>query len=128
MSFDLFPKSKKQKNRDVVEHRKAKGDVSEDIVEFREQARGSSVRRQNQRIGGYDLGVRRPGALLQPSGKELHIEVKSNPKNRETRNQLRQKATDPQYRRETVGIDSMPGANAYIEARKWANRYKKPRN
>jgi len=125
MSFDLFPKSKKQKDQERAAYQKAKGDVSEDIVEFRERARGSTVRRQNQTVGGYDLGVRRPGNFLQSGSKELHVEVKSNPKTRETKNQLRQKATDPNYRRQTVGISSIPGANAYIESRKWANKYKK---
>ena len=74
MAFDFSPKSKKQKNKELAEYRKAKGDVSEGIVEFREQSRGSTIRYQNQRIGGYDFGVRRPGPLLQPSGEELHIE------------------------------------------------------
>lgn len=125
MSFDLFPRSKKERNREIAERRKAKGDMNEDAFRDQQLMMGSSVTKRDQRKGGWDFTVQRHDILGRPVGSPKHVEVKSNHWNKESPRQLRQKATDRNYRRVNMNSDSIPGSNVLVDGRMLANRYKK---
>ena len=125
MAFEIFPRSKKQRNKDLAEERKAKGDVSEDVEAGRAMQRGNIVRNRDQRKGGFDQYQTPVNIFGQQTGPTKHVEIKSSIRNRETAAQRRQKKNDPNYERRDVNLDSIPGASVLVDGKILENRFKK---
>jgi len=121
----LFPRSKKQRNQDIAERKKAKGDVSEDLEAWRATTSGKRVTQRNQRKGGFDQYQTPVNIIGQPTGPTKHVEVKSNSWNKESSAQLRRKRWDRNYERRDVNIDRIPGASVLVDGKVLENRFKR---
>ena len=125
MTWELFPRSKKQRNRETAERRKAKGDVSEDIEAYQATLHGRVVTQRDQRKGEFDHYETPVNIIGQRTGSTKHVEVKSNSWNKETDAQLRRKRWDRNYERRDVNIDSIPGAGVAIDGKVLENRFRR---
>ena len=123
MSF--WPKTKRQRDQERAEWRKAKGDVSEDVLMDQSRMRGNTVTRRDQRKGGYDFTETPRNIFGQRTGPDRHVEAKSNPWNSTTPNQDRYAAKDSHWERRDANADSTPGFNVLVDGRVMMNRFKK---
>jgi hypothetical protein len=82
MAWEIFPRTKKQRDADKAERAQAKGAVSEDTYDTRAMLNGVAIRKRNQREGGFDRYATRVDMIGRPVGKTYHDEIKSNRKDR----------------------------------------------
>lgn len=125
MTWELFPRTKKQKNADRAERSQAKGAVAEDIYDTRAMLNGNATRRRNQQEGGFDRYTTRTDILGRPVGKTYHDEIKSSDKLSLSRRQKQQEATDPNFRRVNINLDEIPGSSVLINGEILRRRYAK---